>query len=131
MSQSDAQKSGQESDGRVERPGRFRSALSVLRGQSVVPDQIVAEWVEYQQTFNRLLERFSALLARQAKAEKKRIERLAEMVDPSALEHQAPADRKADLRRRAAQLRGLPTSPRVQGSLALHVDPDDEEDENP
>ena len=58
------------------RPGRLRAAISVLRGERLVPLQIHSEWVEYQQAFDALLRRFSALLARQAKAERARAEQL-------------------------------------------------------
>lgn len=57
------------------RPGRLVSAWRVLMGRALTPDQIVAEWIEYKQTFNDVLSKFSALLARQAKAEKDRIRR--------------------------------------------------------
>jgi len=82
--------------------------LAVLRGQSLVPDQIVWEWVEYQQAFNDLLTRFSALLARNAKAEKARAVRDLPESSPD-LRQPAHVSHKAELRSRAAALRGLPS----------------------
>jgi len=78
----------------------------VLRGQSLVPDQIHWEWAEYQISFNDLLQKFSALLARNAKAAK-----AAALHDlpSSSPDHRAPvhASHKSELRSRAAALRGL------------------------
>lgn len=83
-------------------PGRVRSAWRVLMGQSVTPQQIMAEWLEYQTIFSDLLNRQSALLARHAKAEKARISNLqAEDPRPSRIPE---VSGKADLRRRAAAL---------------------------
>lgn len=80
-------------------------------GQRTTPRQIEREWLDYQQTFDDLLTRLGAQLARQAKAEKKRIRRLLEdgLEQPQPT-HRAPpstpAERKAELRRRAAEARG-------------------------
>lgn len=83
-------------------PGRVRGALMVLRGEALVPDQIRAEWIEYQVTFSGLLERFGALLARQAKAQKKSLdEQLADTPAPVATLQE---DHKAALRTKAARL---------------------------
>lgn len=87
------------------RPGRLRSAFQVLRGESLVPDQIRVEWLEYQSIFNDLLTRYSASLARQAKAEKKRITALSMALDGPAPELRPPVPpqgSKAELRQRAA-----------------------------
>jgi hypothetical protein len=73
-------------------------------GQRVTPQQILAEWVEYQQTFNDLLERWSAKLAREARNEKDRIKRLDV---PVALPPPEPTDTKTELRRRVANMRGF------------------------
>jgi len=74
-----------------------------------VPDQIVAEWVEYQQIFSDLLKRFSASLARQAKADKTRatdqVEALGESTTPSF--QNQPVSKKAELRSKAAAMRGI------------------------
>jgi len=78
-------------------PGRLVSAWRVLFGRSATNEQMLAEWCEYRLTFNSLLERFSALLARQAKAEKARLVAGLEVSEPP----EAVSD-KADLRRRAA-----------------------------
>lgn len=79
----------------------------------MVPAQIQAEWVEYQLIFDDLLSRMSVSLARQAKAERKRLRRLAEEGPPpsqsdhpqlSLLPGQSP---KAALRSAAADRLGL------------------------
>lgn len=90
----------------VRPPGRLRGALQVLRGEALVPDQIRCEWIEYQVTFSGILDRFGALLARQAKAEKRRLdEMLAEAPPPPDVAGAASGDaRKAELRARAAEL---------------------------
>lgn len=120
-------------------PGRLRSAWSVLRGEALVPAQIVAEWAEYQQIFNDLLQRFSASLARQAKAEKARIKALSESIDESP-QQELPLNHKSAIRSRAAALhlsrargptssRSLPSSlapPPSNGSLALQQSPPEE-----
>lgn len=95
----------------------MRSAWSVLRGQSVVPAQILSEWVEYQQIFNDLLQRFSASLARQAKAERRRVQELARSVEPAPEHRPVRPERKSELRARAAQARGLAPS---NGANRLH-----------
>jgi len=87
----------------------MRAAWYVLTGQRVTPQQIQADWVEYQMIFNDLLERWSAKLARDAKAEKDRIKRL------DAATHVAPAatvsDTKQELRRRVANMKGFGLMP--------------------
>ncbi len=90
----------------VRPPGRLRGALMVLRGEALVPDQIRCEWIEYQVTFSGILDRFGALLARQAKADKRRLdEQLAEAPPAPPVPVAAPGeDRKAELRTRAAHL---------------------------
>lgn len=94
---------------------RLRAAVQVLLGQRLVPFQIQAEWADYQEIFQELLQRQSTYLARQAKAEKARLEQLAQLTQEPEPEHSQPplSDRKAELRRRAAELRGL-SSPRQQ-----------------
>ena len=89
---------------REPRLGRIRAAWDVLMGQRVTPQQLQADWVEYQQIFNDLLDRWSAKLARDAKAEKERIKRLDV---PVALPPPEVTDTKAELRRRVAGLRGF------------------------
>ncbi len=83
-------------------PNRITEAFRVLMGQRLTPLQIQAEWVEYQQIFRDLLEQFSASLARQSKAEKKRLDRLQEVPqDPASVPlPDDRAQRKAELRRR-------------------------------
>lgn len=91
------------------RPGRFRGALSVLLGTSVSPMQLQAEWAEYQTMFNDLLARQSALLARNAKAEKERIKKLMAEDSPCEGGVKPPASgrSKEELRTIAANSRGL------------------------
>jgi len=86
-------------------PNRVTEAFRVLMGQRLTPIQIEAEWVEYQQIFRDLLETFSASLARQSKAEKKRVERLVNKVEPEVKEPGATIEvnrkmRKAELYKR-------------------------------
>lgn len=57
---------------------RIAGAWQVLMGERLVPFQIQSEWALYQQTFGAQLEQMSSYLARAAKAEKKRLTRLAE-----------------------------------------------------
>lgn len=87
------------------RIGRIRAAWYVLMGQRVTPQQILAEWVEYQQTFNDLLERWSAKLAREARNEKDRIKRLD--VPPPVIQPTQTTDVKTELRRKVANMRGF------------------------
>ena len=83
-------------------------------GQRVTPQQMQSDWLEYQMIFNDLLERWSAKLARDAKAEKDRIKRLdaATPVVPSP----QVSDTKQELRRRVANMRGfglMPEGPQI------------------
>lgn len=98
-------------DGRLKPPGRIRSALAVLFGRSVTPQQIQQEWLEWEITLGSVLDRFSALLARQAKAEKKRVELELTNSEETASPHNAHIvptkwNRKAELYQRASSLRG-------------------------
>ena len=86
------------------RPGRLRAAWMALLGHPVVPDQIRAEWAQAQLVFHDLLTQLSASLARQARAEKKRIERLRERAQ-EASEGQPLHRRPPDLASRKAALR--------------------------
>jgi hypothetical protein len=99
-------------DGRLKPPGRIRSALAVLFGRSVTPQQIQQEWLEWEITLGSVLDRFSALLARQAKAEKKRVELELTNSEETASPHNAHIattgwSRKAELYTRAASAKGL------------------------
>ncbi len=87
--------------------GRVRAAWSVLRGQRLVPLQVQLEWLEYQQIFDDLLKRFSAQLARQEKNEKSRLQVLLGSPENSPPVRHDPANHKAELRSRAALLRGV------------------------
>lgn len=97
------------------RPGRLRAAWMALLGHPVVPDQIRAEWASAQLVFHDLLTQLSASLARQARAEKKRIERLRERAQEASEgqpQHRRPpslASRKAELRRFAFHGEGRPS----------------------
>ena len=93
---------------------RMVGAWQVLMGQRLVPFQIQSEWVIYQQTFQAQLEQMSSYLARAAKAEKKRLERISEQLIEALPAVGAPPAapigdrdaRKAELRARMAT--GLP-----------------------
>jgi len=105
LSQDDASAETAETqkDSAGKRPSRLRAAISVLRGESLVPAQIEWEWLEYQIRFNDLLTRYIASLARGAKAEKKRIEALHSSLEEAPPQRQAaPLGGKAELRARAA-----------------------------
>jgi hypothetical protein len=110
MAQSDTQPNGDDApriaqDARlgVERVGPLRRFTRWIWGHPREREpsilQIRAEWAEYQIAFNDLLTKFSALLARQAKAEKDHQRRLAES-NPESPAERAPAPRspKAELR---------------------------------
>lgn len=99
-------------DGRVKPPGILRSALAVLFGRSVTPQQIQQEWLEWEITLGSVLDRFSALLARQAKAEKKRVELELTASEETATDLNARIaptswERKASLYTRANAVRGI------------------------
>lgn len=88
--------------------GRLRRAWEALRGRNIYPSDIVriqAEWVEYKLLFQDLLERQSAMLARQAKAEKARVARLQEDAPDRLTPPHTSA--KAAVRAQAAAMRGL------------------------
>lgn len=81
-------------------------------GRKTTPLQIEKEWLEYKLIFEDLLTRWSASLAREAKAEKKRIDRLQDAgIEP-------PAHTKQALRSTWAQMRGFQT-PNGQRELEL------------
>lgn len=67
--------------------GRLRSWLSRDPEPSVA--EVMAQWAEYQLIFNDILTRLSAQLARQARMEKKRLERIARDV-PDLIPPPAP-----------------------------------------
>ena len=95
---------------RVRRPGRIRQALAVLFGRSVTPQQIQQEWLEWEITLGSVLDRFSALLARQAKAEKKRVEKELTVSEETATGLNSRIStgwsRKAELYKKVARARG-------------------------
>lgn len=84
-------------------------------GQRLVPFQIQAEWVQYQQIFQGQMEMMSSYLARSAKAEKSRLKRIAEDLGELAAVKPIPAgtreQRKAELR---ARMSGRPISPNIE-----------------
>lgn len=92
--------------------GRLRAAWLVLRGQRVVPQQIVAEWLEYQTIFDDLLSRWSSRLARDAKQQRDKI--AAEMKDAPSIQPPSSGGRKATLRSQVALARGVPAKPKTQ-----------------
>lgn len=85
---------------------RLAGAWHVLMGQRLVPFQIQAEWVSYQRVFGQQLEQMSSYLARQAKAETKRLARIQQDLTPAAAASNALSDdrdaRKAALRTKIA-----------------------------
>lgn len=85
-----------------------------------MPDQLRAEWAEYQLIFSDLLNRQSAMLARHAKAEKERLSRsLSEAPRPESSQPPRSLSRKAQLRSRAASALGLsPLRERLHKSAA-------------
>lgn len=102
-------------------------------GRRTTPLQIEAEWLEYKMIFDDVLTRFSAQLARQAKAERAALKRqLQEPAEPAQVAVTPPTTRKAQLRSRAAVLRGLgPLMNRPGGGQMelLNGHGDDEDDE--
>lgn len=86
----------------------------------MTPLQIEAEWVEYKTIFEDLLKRHGAMLARSAKSEKARLDRIQEDLGHRPA---AGASTKAELRARAAELRGLG---RFRTQLELSLPPDTE-----
>lgn len=93
------------------RRSRWQLALDVLLGKPVVPQSIYLEWLEYRVLFDDLLKRFGAQLARNAKAEHKRIR---EQLEPTQRPVADPSAGKARVRRLIAESRGLT----MHGNLA-------------
>lgn len=92
--------------------GRIRAAFHVLVGRRTTPQMIEAEWLEYKQIFDDVLTRLGAQLARQAKAHKDDIRRNLDL--PTDSPPQGPvnaeverAQKKAELNRKAARMRGI------------------------
>jgi len=90
----------------VKRPGRIISAFRVLMGRDTTPAQITADWLAWEITLSGVLDRFGALLARQAKAEKKRVEQQLELAPPD-VQRSPGMSSKAELYARANKMRGL------------------------
>lgn len=112
-------------------PGRFRAAWSVLRGQRLVPLQVQAEWLTYQQIFDDVLQRLGAQLARQAKAESDRLKRfLKEHPEVDSAEQLASLsdvqERKNALRQRFAAQRAPQLVFRSQSSAQPQLVPGEE-----
>jgi len=86
---------------------RFRTR----RARRSTPDpsivEIMAQWAEYEMIFNDILQRLSAQLARQAKMEKKRLERIAEQLELPDIRQapEAPPNSKDALRSQYARAR--------------------------
>lgn len=128
MSDSPESERPQQQPDRPRPPGRLRAAWLVLRGHRLVDLQIQVEWIEYRQIFDDLLKRFGAQLARQAKAEKKRLERQLQEDDhlaapvapaPPSSSRRHP---KADLYDRAREAQGSESS-RVNRLAQLYGHP--------
>jgi len=84
---------------------RILGAWQVLMGERLVPFEIQSQWVAYQQILGAQLEQMSAYLARSAKAEKKRIERIQESLDEAGQPEAAPDIGMSDRDARKAELR--------------------------
>jgi len=89
---------------------RVRNAVAVLLGRKQTSAQMLAEWVELRADVVDILERQGAMLARIAKREKQlaaaRLDEIA--AEPvQASREPVATDHKAELRARAAALRGL------------------------
>lgn len=101
---------------------RLRAAWQVLWGQRLVPFQIEAEWRSYQQVFQAQLEQFGAYLARAAKAEQKRLRRLAEQAGDAVDRPPPPAtdrgSRKRELWRRL-RTGGVPADNHAQKEIEV------------
>lgn len=105
---------------------RIRASAQVLKGHRLVPMQIHAEWIEYQQLLDDLLKRLSAQLARQARSEKARLRKLLEdqssqlELEPSSRPHVVRGNgRKSELRRRFASQLGI----RAPSNAVLELEP--------
>jgi len=83
---------------------RFRNAVAVLFGRQLTPQQITAQWLEYQVAFDGIFDKLNVALARMAKRDSRAAERMAEVLAQGAPEPDirsvTPHDRKAELRRR-------------------------------
>jgi len=110
-------------DGRRIAPGRIRSALAVLFGRAITPQQLRQDFIEWELVLGGILERFSALLARQAKAEKKRVELELTNSEENSANLSAPRiaptswERKAKLYTKAAAVKGLTNFPHNNGGM--------------
>ena len=104
----------------TKRPGRIRSAFQVLMGRMTTPQQIQADWAEWEIVLTGVLDRFGALLARQAKAEKKRVEQQLEL-GPEDAPFMAPLTPKAELYAKANQLRQHNAKIRMVGGNGFDV----------
>lgn len=103
------------------RLSRWRAAWRVLLGESVVDEQIRQDWLSYRLLFDDLLKRWSAMLARQAKADHARIrDQLAAEEPTNRTPAASPKTRKEEVRRRAAEARGLAG---FRAAVAAHPTP--------
>lgn len=73
-------------------------------GTKTTPAQLAADWAEWEIVLTGVLDRFGALLARQAKAEKRKVEQQLELAPPEM--NGPPLSSKAELYARANRLRG-------------------------
>jgi len=107
-------------------PGRLRSALLVLRGERLVPVQLQAEWLTYQQIFDDVLTRLGAQLARQAKLQKEQLVRYLQENPESEGDSYSSGDlaeRKNAIRRRFAERGQL--RPQLQPHRSSAVQPEE------
>jgi len=104
----------------IKRPGRIVSAFRVLMGTRTTPAQLAADWAEWELVLTGVLDRFGALLARQAKAEKRKVEQQLELAPPDQI-NGSPLSSKAELYARANRLRGHNAKIRVAEGGGLDV----------
>lgn len=110
------------------RRGRWRLALAVLLGEPVVPESLLAQWLDYRVMFDDLLKRLSAQLARQAKAEHKRIRK--QLAAPEEPAHRNVAGKSGKQRVRAimAASRGMRVHSAVVPAIIPAPEPDPEDE---
>ena len=103
----------------------------MFRGQRLVPLQVQAEWLTYQQIFDDVLTRLGAQLARQQKFRNEELKKLL-VEHPSDVQPSSPhlngsdlQERKSALRQRFAQARA-PLIARSQPSAQLQPVPPEE-----
>lgn len=92
--------------------GRLLAAWRVLRGESLTPPQVMAQWIEYQLLFDGILDKLNTALARLAKRDQRTLAKQLEVLSHEP-ESAGEASRPISLKERKAALRS-----RAFGSLA-------------